>query len=132
MDKLHKSEGELQSTARQLIEQYRNELLKSQNKEEVLANFNKNNTILLLNNREASKTFKNRTMFPPIVGDTNYEALVESLPVGEVSDVFTLRSKIDGENKPYAYVVFFITEKKGTGEPVDMLANKYVSSSNLE
>jgi hypothetical protein len=134
LDKLHLNEAALQSTARQLIEQYKKELETSPKKEDVLSNFNKNNTILLLNNRETSRTFKNYPMYPPLFLDVNFYSIMESLPVDQVSDIFTLRQKMNGESTvgEYAYAVFYVTKKTGTYKSVETVTNAYVQNSKLE
>lgn len=132
LEKLHQTEDNLQPIARQLIEQFHNEAVKASNEQLVLDKFNKNTTVQLLNNREVSVAFKNYSLFPPLVSDVNYLALMQSLPVAKVSDVFPLRAKINGKVTPYGFVVFYISKKTGTYQSLEMLANSYVENSKIE
>jgi hypothetical protein len=132
LKKLKKTEAELRPLALQLITNYRNEAVK--NPQTVLSNFNKNNTVLLMNNRQASINFTSYPLYPALVSDLNYDTFIRSLPVGQVSNILTLRSKLKGGSVPqdYAYAVFYISKKTGTNLPVDALANTYVAKSTIK
>ena len=131
LSKLKKTEADLQPLAQQLMSKFRDDALK--NPKTVLSNFNKNNTVILMNNRETSKSFTNSTSYPPLVATEDYAALIQSLPVGRVSDIITLRSKLRGKalSEDYAYVVFNITKKSGSYIPVEALVNSYVSKAEI-
>ena len=128
---LNKKEIELQSFARPIIDGYHTKAV--QNKEKALATFNADSTVMLLNNREVSKSFKDYPVFPPLVGDVGYYDLINSLPVGQVSDVMTLTAPVNGNVSPeeYAYVIFYISKKVGTVLPIEALANQYVSTARI-
>lgn len=132
LKKLKKTEAELRPLALQLITNYRNEAVK--NPQTVLSNFNKNNTVLLMNNRQASINFTSYPLYPALVGDLNYDTFIRSLPVGQVSNILTLRTKLKGSSVPqdYANAVFYISKKTGTNLPVDALADAYVAKSTIK
>jgi len=130
--KLKKKESDLQPLANQLIKNYHTKAVSDPNS--VLASFNKDNTVLLLNNREPSRVFNNYSMYPPVVADENYDTVVKSLPVGQVSDIITLTTSLNGSNSPedYAYGFFYIYKKTGENLPVDALANNYVAKAAIQ
>lgn len=132
LQSLHKKESELQPFASQLMSDYRNQAIKDSST--ILDKFNNNNTVLLLNNREASKSFSHYQLYPPLMGDENYYTMMQSLPVGQVSDIITLKSKINGDTfaKDYAYAVFYIKNKTGTNLPLDVVVNTYVEKAKIQ
>lgn len=131
IEKLRRTESTLQPLAQQLINSYRRQAVANPNA--VLDSFNNNNTVKLLNNREVSKRFSNYPVYPPLVGDVNYDSLIRTLPVGEVSDIITLRTKLNGSEvvQDYAYAFFYLTKKTGSYLPVEALVNNFVKGAEI-
>ncbi|MEO6508616.1 MAG: hypothetical protein ABIO02_01565 [Patescibacteria group bacterium] len=132
LKQLKKTEDQLQPLANQMINSFQKQAQKDP--KTVLDAFNKNNTVLLMNNREPSKKFDNYTGYPPLVADENYDALIKGLPVGQVSSIITLRSQQNGSPvaNDYAYAVFYISKKVGTNLPIAALTNSYVAKSEIQ
>jgi hypothetical protein len=132
--RLKKSEDQLPSLASQLIQKYKTDLQNATDKEALLTTFNKDQTVLLLNNREISKSFKDSSLFPPLVADTNYYDMMQSLSIGRVSDVHTLTTRLYGKTDPeeYAYAVFYISSKSGSYLPLEILVNDYIATATIE
>jgi hypothetical protein len=132
LKKLKRTEKDLQPLASQLINKFHSDALK--NPFTTFDSFNKNNTVILMNNRQASIKFDNYPVYPPLVSDVNYYDMIKSLPLGRVSDVITLHAKLRGSSaaQDYAYIIFYLADRKGTNIPIDALANAYVAKSKIK
>ncbi len=122
--------------ARRKLEEYisKYKSVTALNMDEVVKEFNSDEVLSLLNNNEASSTFEDFNMYPPIFDDPDFYKYIEELPEKGFSKIYVLKTKnpLQDGYQEYAYVVFYVKEKSGTRFPLEGVIRSYAKKINIQ
>lgn len=133
LSKLSKSEADLRMRAGDLIRQYIAEAETLLDPANILTKVSNNDEVKLLNNEEKSATFKDYSLYPPFFDDPDFYIMITSPPINKFTPIYTLKTKNPQkeEYEEYAFVSFYITQKKGEYLPIEELRDQFIKKSQI-
>jgi len=130
---LNKLTGDLRAFADTTFSTFiQKEMAANKTPEQVLEDFNTDETMLLLNNGELSETFKDLTFEPPLFDDPDlYPMLVAAKPKTWTKTSLLRTPDAKGNLEEYAFIMFYVEEVKGEAPPISDVVRSFIQKADI-